>query len=354
MKRTLTVLVCLLFLASVLGVTAVVSAPKPDKPPKPPGGGGGNIPPGTLYFSYYDGSDFSVWSMNADGSAKTKLTLIDCSVEFLSKEKHGDHYWYIGFCEIEGETYPDGLPRQEIFASRDDNARFVQLTDDPMLAPNHNSRGPFWRTGDVSVTWGAKTWVCDPDCYLDANWAGVFEATLNYDASGDITGADAPTLIWWTELTQDSDGYWRPRTGHWHDWSPDGAKFVWQRQGIQVVDLVMGTETWITNGHGPMWSPDGSKIAFTLSSNDLRTINPDGSGEQIIYVPRDTNRGWYTVNAPRWSPDSNYLSFRLHFFDNHKWINKDWIYRIDVNGDGAVSLTNDLPASAIKQNVGWR
>ena len=234
MRRALTILVCLLFLASMLGATAVVLAGKPDKcEPWPECKGGGEEPPpppaGTLYFKYNDGSDYSVWTMKADGSEKVKETLVDCAVLQLSREKHGDHYWYIGFCEIVGETYPDGIPRWEIFAISDDRATIVQLTDDPYLEPRHyetRPEDPFWGINDASVTWGAMKWVCDPDCVIDEAQAGYFDATVVYDANGDITGADPPSLIWWTELKLDNDGYYVPRTGGMNHWSPDGNKIV--------------------------------------------------------------------------------------------------------------------------------
>ncbi len=357
MKRTITVLVCLLFLASVLGMSAVVSAPKPDKPPKPPGGGGGNIPPGTLYFSYSDGSDYSIWTMKADGSEKTKTTLIDCAVEELSREMHGGHYWYIGFCDIVGETYPDGTPRHELFAISDDRTMSVQLTNDPYLEPRHwqgDPTEPFWGVHDVSVTWGAMKWVCDPDCVIDEAQAGYFDATIVYDGDGNIVDASTPSLIWWTELKLDPNGYWVPRTGSTNHWSPDGTKIVRYKWGVNVLDLVQGTETVLAEGWSPRWSPDGTKIVFRDAQDCLRTINPDGSNEQIIFVPKESNRGWYTVNAPRWSPDNSHISFGLYFFNNHMLTHKFWIYRVDVNGDRAQSMTNDLPADVVKLNVGWR
>jgi Tol biopolymer transport system component len=110
----------------------------------------------------------------------------------------------------------------------------------------------------------------------------------------------------------------------------------------------------IASGWSPRWSPDGTKIVFRDGEDNLKTIDPDGTDEQIIFTPKESNRGWYSVDRPRWSPDGNHISYHLHFFDNHKWTHKFWIYRVDVNGDRALSMTNDLPADKTKLNVGWR
>ena len=346
MRKINAIFVCLLLLASVLGASAVVFAKKPPKPPPPP------PPSGTVYFEYYDGSDYSVWTMDGDGSNKAKLILIDCEVGRLSRVKHGDHYWFNGFCTIDGEYYPDGLARQEIFAIRDDGTITVQLTNDPYLAPDHRGRVPFWGPDDETVTWPAKKWVCDPDCVLDESQAGLFNATINYDENGDITGADSPVLIWWTALKED-EGYWVPTAGGQHHWSPDGTKIARYKQGLNVLDLSEGTETILTQGWSPRWSPDGTMITFKGGPDDIRTINADGTNEQIIAEPKMTKRAWQNLNHPEWSPCGNFITYQVHQMDSMLQF-KSWIYRIDVDGSGKTSLTNNLLSSNTKDNVGWR
>lgn len=369
MNRAFTILVCLLFLASALGMSAVVIAPPPDKcEPWPECRDGGEEPPpptGTIYFSYNDGSGIAIWTMQGDGSEKTKQPVDSCLDHWydnyfeafgeVSRIKHGDHYWYVRFCVIADEFYPDGLPRKEAFAIRDDNAITVQLTNNPLLAPNHRSLGPYWTPDDASISWGAKTWVCDPDCYLDDAQAGIFVATVNLDPNtGDISGAEEPTLIWWTELRLNTDGYWHPRTGHNHHWSPDGTKFVWQRGGIQVVDLTLGIETWIASGYTPRWSPDGTKIAFDIGHDQLKTINPDGSNEQVIWQGKSNKRSHQEAGNARWSTDSEYVSFTMREINERDWSVKVWLYRVGVNGEDPTSLTKDLPTEGHKGNVAWR
>ena len=87
MKKAFAVFVCLLFLASTLGITAVVIAPPPDKcEPWPECKGGEEPPPptGTIYYGDNDGSGYALWKMNADGSEQTNVTRAPDSTEGLA------------------------------------------------------------------------------------------------------------------------------------------------------------------------------------------------------------------------------------------------------------------------------
>ncbi len=358
MRKKTVIFVCLI-IVSLLVASAVVTAR--GKPPKPPPGG--EVPPGTLYFTYYDGSDLSVWTMKADGSEKTKLP-VESGLDFsygdyttnfgeISHEKHNDNYWFLRFEVIENEYYPDGLPRRELFAVREDNTVKVQMTYDPTLAPSQRDLGGYWAPDDEFISWGAKKWAFDgSEWYLDETQAGVFTATVQFDGNGDITGASSPELVWWTEITLDDDGYWRPRTGHNHDWAPDKTKFVWQRQGIQVVDLTARTETWIATKSTPRWSPDGSKITFV--GNGIWTINPDGTDEQLIVPKENTRRINKYVGNPRWSPDSLHISYNYRETILAKMTSKVWICRVEVSSGEITILTDDIPSDSGKANVDWQ
>jgi hypothetical protein len=362
MRKKVLVLICLLVAACMFVSFTTVVAPKPDKPPKPPPGED-DTPAGTIYFRYNDGSGNGVWTMKPDGSEKTKLPVEEGLDHFyleyiynfgeLSHLKHNDHFWFLRFEVIDGEFYPDGLPRREAFAVREDNALKVQMTDDPTLAPSQRDLGGYWSSDDSFISWGAKKWAFDGnEWYLDDTQAGVFTATFQYDGNGDITGAGSPQHVWWTELRFDDDGYWRPRTGHNHDWSPDGTAFCWQRGGIQVVDLVTEVETHITGGYTPRWSPDGNKIVFV--NNGVRTINPDGSDEQLIEDAEDGRRVWKYVGNPRWSPDSLHISYNYREYIPSKMTSKFWICRVEASGGKETKMTNDLPSELFKANVDWR
>ena len=99
-------------------------------------------------------------------------------------------------------------------------------------------------------------------------------------------------------------------------WSPDGERFVVERQfdagddrlgyDLSIVGTDGGGETPITSdgvSRDPSWSPDGSTIVFvgsdsgTFRDPDLFAIAPDGSGL------RQLTRDGAVLEDPTWSPD---------------------------------------------------
>jgi hypothetical protein len=295
--------------------------------------------------------------MNPDGSDKTKTTVLDWGEKPLSRIKCGGHYWFLEFRTIEGQYYPDNLPRREIYAIRDDNTVTVQLTNDPNLAPDHRRQFPIWGHDNNYVTWAAMKWIYDGSSWeVDTTSAGIFNADLTFNANGDITGAGTPTLIWLTGLKVDNEGYTVPTTGGLSDWSPDGTKIVRYKQGLNVLDLVAETETVLTQGWQAKWSPDGNKIVFIGGPDDVRTIDPDGSNEQIVAKPKEFKKlgTFQNCESPRWSPDSNFLIYDVWQWTGTTASWKHWIYRIDADGDNQKSLTNNLPTDIPKDTVGWR
>ena len=359
MKKVVAVFVCLLFLASTLGMTAVVLAAPPDKcEPWPECKNGGEEPPpaGTIYFVDDDGSGHVFWTMKADGSEKTELLVGSCDDDGTSKYgklshmKHGGHYWIVRFCGVEGR-YPDNLPRRELFAVRDDNAVGVQLTNDPNIQPVWYRRNLAWTFDDLRIAYGAKRWVCDPDCTITE--FGLYEATISYDGNGDIDGMSDPVLIWDTGSVTWGGRYY-PDMQHL-DWSPDGNHIVFMRMGggltLRVVDLVASTEIYLTTGEGPQWSPDGSKIAFS-GNHDLRTINPDGTGEQIVVEDKDTGKYNERLNWPEWSPDSGNLTYWVLKIPNRGMNFDSDIYRVGADGSDKTCLTKDL--DDVYYVKGWR
>lgn len=347
MRKMTTLIVSLLLLTATLGVTAVVFAKKPPKPPPPP------PPAGTIYFVYDDGSGATFWTMKADGSEKTQLDVGSCDDNghtkfgILSRIKHGDHYWIIRFCGVEG-TYPDGKPRREVFAVRDDNTMGLQLTDDPYVQTVWYKRNLAWGVDDLKISWGAKRWVCDPDCEITE--FGIYNATVTYDGNGDIVGVDDPVLVWDTGYFCGASGC-HPDIAHL-DWSPDGDQIAYAKVNLDlyVVDLGSSSESYLRTGESPKWSPDGNKIAFK-GDNDLRTINPDGTGEQILVKHKDTGRWDQMVQRPEWSPDSEYLAYNLIKYSLRGGGESD-IYRIGADGSDKTCLTDDL--DYVGYSHGWR
>jgi hypothetical protein len=152
-------------------------------------------------------------------------------------------------------------------------------------------------------------------------------------------------------------------------WSADGLQIAFTRMTTGVVittefDVfvinVDGTgETNITNSDydeiDAAWSPDGTKIAFAavrpemssgelLAQYEIVTVNPDGTGEQILTAGLPgTPRGDFLEEdrAPAWSPDSALLVYMTQSVDP---CCPPWqLEKVDRDGSNIV-LLSDNPA----------
>ncbi len=355
MDKRMAMFVCLLLVTSMVLPTLAVCAKKPENPGGG-GSGGGPSATGTLFYHTYDDQDqLWVWTMDAEGKQKTKQTELVDGVGHLSRLQHGGYWWYIGFGSVDG-TYLDGMPRQEIFAVRDDNAKTVQLTNDDKLETSDYS-GLAWCIDDESISWTAKEWIYDSGAGTYTHGYGIYQQAINFDSSGDVTGlTGSPTQI----FDCGSWYYGRGKTylpaGRAHDWAPDGNRLVQYSTaagGLSIVDIQQGTETLLTTGYYHRWSPDGSLIAF-VKDDDLRIIKPDGTGEKVLVKNREGG-WWEDIRAPAWSPDSKYISY-LKTQQSHTMLvpHKTDIYYIGIDGADKTCLTKDLDQGLHKFNRDWR
>jgi Tol biopolymer transport system component len=156
-------------------------------------------------------------------------------------------------------------------------------------------------------------------------------------------------------------------------WSADGTRLAFVRLvagqvistqfDILVVNADGTGEQDITNSDfdelNPAWSPDGARIAFagvrfeqsldpisgepfTAAQYEIVTMNPDGSGEQILSAGdpgsfRATNLE--DDRAPAWSPDGSQLVFMSQSVDP---CCPPWqIWSVNRDGTGATVLSDD-------------
>jgi Tol biopolymer transport system component len=70
----------------------------------------------------------------------------------------------------------------------------------------------------------------------------------------------------------------------------------------------------------PAWSPDGTRIAYVRDFTDIYTMNPDGTGREMV------TEGY----SPDWSPDAS----QLVYANNHD------IFVVSVDGTGRTRLTD--------------
>ncbi len=113
--------------------------------------------------------------------------------------------------------------------------------------------------------------------------------------------------------------------------SRTGGKEPAVYQVINGIGEVKRREGAPIQGKSPKWSPDGSQFVYNGcigSSCGVMLSNVDGSAPQLLTDnPSDTN--------PEISPDGSTIVFMSERAGNWE------IYRMDINGDNMVALTED-------------
>jgi hypothetical protein len=269
-----------------------------------------------------------------------------------SRDLHNGHRWFLQFDIIEGQAYPDGLPRLELFAVREDG-QSIQLTDDASLATWYNS-SVAWSPGDESVSWSALRWEGGVPVE-----AGIYGADVVYDAAGDVVGLAQERYLL---LEGDVLSFGDPGQIHYvadiygHDWSPDGSEFVFhdaEAEALFIADLLTQQTMLLLSDHGwdPRWSPAGNKIIYNAGKT-IRTINIDGTGLTTV---AETKKRFTYLRAPHWSPTGSHI---VYMFRNGGSSGpaapKGWVdvYRATADGGKDKNLTTDTDAWV--SPVGWR
>ena len=311
----------------------------------PPGGTGG----GTIYFE----NSYAVATMNSDGSAKTALPIPEGEPSHVLLR---GHRWFLQTRKIPGQTYPNGVTRQELFAFRDDgNELFtVQLTNQADLQADYGGGTRRWAMADGEVSWIARRWDLG-----NVVAGGIYAAAVAYDGNGNVVGlVQQPTvpLVPLALVFGDASAYFGGNLApdiFSHDWAPDGLKIVHDRRSnlaeLWVADAVSGNTVRILatdHANQPVWSPDGTRIAFQ-SSAGIDTVAPNGGSRSTIIKWAPT----YGVFSPRWSPTGSHLTYS--WWDRRSPPQGVWdIYRATSSGGGRTNLTKDIGGTP--SVIGWR
>jgi TolB protein len=155
-------------------------------------------------------------------------------------------------------------------------------------------------------------------------------------------------------------------------WSPDGQWILFRsdREGRHHVYRMRADGSEQSSLYSdtlrissPMWSHDGGRIAFyvgEMEATELFVMNADGSNvKQITQTPA----GWVRILAARtdgsgqdplgnalddpeasWSPDGTQIAYAFLQTEGDIWQRQ--IYKMNVDGSGAVNLSNNLYSDA--------
>jgi hypothetical protein len=287
--------------------------------------GGGETPPGTVYFERsVGGAGLELWSMKTDGGDKQMvLPFLDRPAE-PSHEKLGGHVWFLSQVLTTG-AYPNGWKHRDLVAV-DDLGFTVTLLSAPEFQPLGSAR---WSLDGQSISFVGQWWNLTAGQVVEG---GIYTADLLFNGAGDVTGIDANSI---TLVVPGLD----IRS---HDWSPDGVAVVFDtiNDALYVEDFVGDAPFLLTaeRAMSPTWSPDGSKIAFDLippngGCSDIATVFPDGSGLTVIQRSRSSR----CYAEPHWSPTGSHLAFdRFGGLSDPKDV-----YRSTASGKERTNLTAD-------------
>jgi TolB protein len=217
-----------------------------------------------------------IWVMNGDGTGQRRLT---CNDTFDLGAVWSPDGKTIAFYGYDVDNAAAGA--HVYFIPADDG----DCTDQTPLNVDMQSRFPSWSvSGKIAFddstgpTSGSDIWVVNPD------------------GSGlqDLTNDPAVRNI-------------RP------DWSPDGRKIVFVKQGVIDVMNADGTDqTPLTSGGAPAWSPTGQQIVFQRAvgggNTEIYTMNADGT-DQTPLTTKLLNGQVQRNQDPDWSPDGRQIAF---------------------------------------------
>ena len=168
---------------------------------------------------------------------------------------------------------------------------------------------------DRSGEW--RIWV------MDSDGSGMTQLTRGTPDYADVDPALGPdgAAILFTSTRGGKAGVWRMESdatelervcdGDQAEWSPDGTRIAFRRDGaVFVRELAGGAEQRLTPADwlrcsGPAWSPDGGRIAFAGlrdGANALYVVEAGGGPPSLVYDKQG-------ACEPHWSPDGQLIAY---------------------------------------------
>lgn len=276
--------------------------PQEPTPVPPPPARAGRI----AYHTLQNGT-FDVYTMNADGSDKVRLTGSNANDFFPAWSPDGNRIAFVS--DREGNF--------EIYIVNADGTGLTRVTNDPARdeQPAWSPDGAFLAFASTREQNGAQ----NQDIY--------------------VTTPDGQSLFRITD---------HPSEDAFPVWSPDGNRIAYasNREGhydIYSMDPDGANKERLTDNNAndayPSWSPNSARIVFASgrasggedNNLELYLMNADGSAEARLTEVQGADF------APDWSPDGTAIVFASTRGDNQD------IYRLDLNNLAQTRLT-DHPA----------
>jgi len=241
----------------------------------------------------------ALWLMNADGSGKQRLT-DSAMVAFPVWSPDGRAIAYQTRSDT-GDWHIDLL-------------RVADGSVTPLTPPGQSSPSrPQWSPDGREIAYQVA----------DGGAFGLWRLTFPLAPGGAPDYAGTPQSVPGSTLLPMDIGQAKGNT----DWSPAGGRLMVQMPALVTVptgQLTLSYKTWVTNPDGtepsllvptqtladrdPTWSPDGAWIAQWSWNPDLKAavwlVRPDGTGAVDLTAPLDSD-----ALAPDWSPDGSKIAF---------------------------------------------
>ena len=211
----------------------------------------------------------------------------------------------------------------EIYAVDPDGSDRVKLTSNAV-----DDYTPAWSPDGTKVAFASERgdcseWGCAPAVYV-MNADGSDERRVSEDGGG--------SPAWSPDGTRIAFSAWQDDDGECDYEDPDGSGCRDGDSEIYTVDADGSNKTRVTDNaryvgdYAPDWSPDGTRLAFDRNG-DIYVAAPDGADEaRLTELPGH-------ATSPDWSPDGARITFHATL-DYHQDV-----YSVRADGSEVTNLT---------------